>query len=119
MLDDTAVDPDLRATGRHVSLVIEGVLFAAADAAVAAADGHAAVAQVGFHRRQLGALTLPLGFQCVGDLHAIGNAVLVHGGETNGEDPVPQQVSVGVTQRLLQVRRHLREGGGILFGDGL
>ena len=119
MLNGTAVDSDLRAAGGHVALVIEGVFLAAADAAVAAADGHGAVAQIGLHRGQLGVPTLSLWLQRLGDLHAIGNAILVHGGETNGEGPVPQQVGVGVAQGLLQVGHHLREGGVILFGDGL
>ena len=120
VLDGTAVDPDLRTAGRHVGPVIEGVFLAAADAAVAAADGHRPAAQIGLHRGQLRHLAVPpVGFQRPGDLPAVGSAALVNGGEADDERLVPQQVGVGVAQGLPQVGRHLRKGGLLLFGGGL
>ena len=120
VLDGTAIDPDLRTAGRHVGPVIEGVFLAAADAAVAAADGHRPAAQIGLHRGQLRHLAVPpVGFQRPGKLPAVGSAALVNGGEADGERLVPQQVGVGVAQGLPQVGRHLPKGGLLLFGGGL
>ena len=120
VLDGTAVDPDLRTAGRHVGPVIEGIFLAAADAAVAAADGHRPAAQIGLHRGQLRHLAVPpVGLQRPGDLPAVGSAALVNGGEEDGERLVPQQVGIGVAQGLPQVGRHLPKGRLLLFGGGL
>ena len=120
VLDGTAVDPDLRTAGRHVGPVIEGVFLAAADASVAAADGHRPAAQIGLHRGQFRHLAVPpVGLQRPGDLPAVGSAVLVNSGEEDDERLVPQQVGVGVAQGLPQVGRHLPKGGLLLFGGGL
>lgn len=120
VLDGTAVDPDLRAAGCHVGAVVEGVFLAAADAAVAAADGYRPAAQIGLHRGQFRHLPVPpVGLQRPGDLPAVGSAAFVNGGEADGERLVPQQVGVGVAQGLPQVGRHLPKGGLLLFGGGL
>ena len=118
VLHGTAVEPDLCAAGGHVGPVVEGVFPAAADTAVAAADGHRSAAQIGIHRGQLRHLPLsPVGFQRFGDPCLVREAILIDGGEADGKDLIPQQIGICIAQGLPQVGHRLGEGGSVLFGS--